>query len=75
MYQEVKLKVSAELDPCPALAITTDGWTSSATESYVTLRAHFIDDNWKMRSLGLQTRHCPDSHTAENLRYIFCSLQ
>ena len=46
-----------------ALAVTSDGWTSIATQNYVTMTAHFIDEEWCMKSLCLQTRHVPESNT------------
>ena len=71
MILDQRGKVQAILDTCHALALTTDGWTSAACESYVTITSHFIDDELKMRSIGLQTRHTPQGHTAENLRDLF----
>jgi hypothetical protein len=49
------------------LAITTDGWTSRATESYITITAHLIDKEWCMNSFVLQTRPLHESHTGKNI--------
>ena len=37
-----------------AFALTTDGWTSRPTESYVTITCNYIDKEWKLRSNVLQ---------------------
>ncbi|KAK0145655.1 Zinc finger BED domain-containing protein 1 [Merluccius polli] len=55
-----------------AIAITksTDGWTSRATESYVTVTAHYITAEWEMKSPVLQTRPLYESHTGTNLAQV-----
>ena len=53
-------------DAC-GMALTTDLWTSNATESYVTVTSHHIDDNWNMLSLVLETSRFSKHHTAENI--------
>ena len=45
MYQETKSKVQDLLATCAGLAVTADGWTSQANQSYTTLTSHFIDEN------------------------------
>ena len=69
MYTNVRKKVLEMLRPVDALACTSDCWTSAAKQSYMTITAHFIDD-WNMKSLCLQTRHCPEQHTAEHLKEL-----
>lgn len=49
------------------VAITHDGWTSCATQSYDTITVHFINASWELRSAVLQTRKVEGSHTAENI--------
>lgn len=71
MYKETKGKVQELIDKCSAIAITADGWTSVATESYITMTGHFLNDDWDLKTVALQTRHCPEHHTAENLKKLF----
>lgn len=66
LYEDIKSTVSECLKQASFLAITTDSWTSRATQSYNTVTAHFIHD-WKLNSFVLQTRAMHESHTAENL--------
>jgi len=35
------------------MAITTDGWTSSANESYTALTGHYIPPDWTLRKATL----------------------
>ena len=49
------------------VALTSDLWTSRATESYMTITCHFLTEMWELRSLVLETFHLELSHTAENI--------
>ena len=46
------------------IALTTDIWTSKATQSFATKTAHFLDKEWKMTSCVLETIYFPGNHTA-----------
>ncbi|XP_060846565.1 E3 SUMO-protein ligase ZBED1-like, partial [Rhopalosiphum padi] len=50
------------------ISLTTDGWTSTAIDSYLTFTAHYFDDNWKLCSVTLSIEEIQESHTAENLK-------
>lgn len=63
LYNEAKSKVQDQLKKAFSVSITTDGWTSRATQSYITVTGHFIDPDWVMRSYVLQTRILEASHT------------
>ena len=52
------------------IALTTDGWTSCATQSYVTHTVHYIDNNRKLASGVLETARFRGSHTAERLAAV-----
>lgn len=49
------------------IALTTDGWTSLATNAYVTVTAHLISETWELNDFVLQTKELRSSHTAENV--------
>ena len=49
------------------MALTTDAWTSCATNSYVTITAHHISQKWELKSHVLQTRVFNESHTGKNI--------
>ena len=45
-----------------SIALTTDIWTSRATQAFATTTAHFIDEDWRLVSYVLETVHFPGSH-------------
>ena len=58
------------------IALTTDIWTSKATQSFAMTTAHFLDKEWKLTSCVLETIHFPGNHTAirisEKLQEVLC---
>ena len=66
-YGEVKRIVEKGLNDVSDVAITTDAWTSLATESYVTVTVHYITKEWQMKSAVLDTSELDERHSAENL--------
>ncbi|KAI7806357.1 E3 SUMO-protein ligase ZBED1-like [Triplophysa rosa] len=49
------------------ITLTTDAWTSIATEAYLGITCHYIKDNWEMVTLVLCTKPLEDRQTAENI--------
>ena len=47
------------------VALTTDIWTSRATQSFATTTAHFLDKQWKLTTCVLETVHFPGHHTGK----------
>ena len=66
-YDEEKISLTSELDSADPVSLTTDTWTSSATESYITVTEHHIDSKWEMHSNVLVTRAMLERHTGENI--------
>lgn len=66
-YNEVVEKMSVMLAGAQYISITTDTWTSLATESYLTITVHYIDDKWSLISRILGTMLLEDRHTGQNL--------
>lgn len=67
LYNKVKVEVKEQLFNTERVPITTDAWTSCATDSYVTITAHHISPGWELRSHILQTRVFNESHTGKNI--------
>ena len=68
-YDELKAK-SVQLlggDSSQGVALTTDMWKSIATEGYIGVTAHYIDQSWCLRSLVLSTEAMEERHTAVNI--------
>ena len=66
-YEEQKTVLTDELQTIDSVAITTDTWTSNATDSYITVTEHHITDDWEMKSNVLMTRAMPERHTGVNI--------
>ena len=49
-----------------SMALTTDIWTSMATEAYMTVIGHYIDPNCKLQNFVLETLSFPERHTGVN---------
>ena len=49
------------------VCLTTDCWTACTTRGYITLTAHFIDDDWKLNSKLLNFSHLEPPHTGHEL--------
>lgn len=70
LYTKVKKRILTDSNKAYFIAVTTDGWTSRAAQSYITITAHYIDDNFEIQNHTLQTRQLNSSHTAENLAEV-----
>ena len=68
MYEETRGKILSDLKDLSGAGVTTDGWTSLATQGYVTVTLHFIDKEWNLKSIVLETKELKGSHTAEHLK-------
>lgn len=69
IYSEASSNIHGELQGIYGVGITTDAWTSLATESYITYTAHYITKEWEMRSKVLSTNATTERHTSENLAH------
>ena len=67
LYNLKKAEIMKEMSEALSVAVTTDSWTSHATQSYTTITAHYIDTEWKQKSKVLYTRSNGKAHTSANL--------
>lgn len=66
-HAEGRSRLTTALSSAVGLALTTDMWTSRAMEGYLTATVHFVNKDWKMCSLVLETAGFLQHHTAENI--------
>ena len=52
------------------LFLTTDIWTSSLTETFLSLTCHFLTSQWEFVDCLLATKCFPEHHTGENISAI-----
>lgn len=66
-YIRVYDNIKKNLLTATAVSLTTDTWTSSSSQSFIGITAHFINECGFLTSHLLSCLECPESHTAENL--------
>ena len=70
MYEELKENVAKELVDVEYFSATSDLWSSTNMEPYLSFTVHFISNDWEIHNRCLQTLFCPSDHTAENLAEV-----
>ena len=68
LYSQVKENVvTASLNNVLSFSATTDFWTSSTSQPYITITVHFINSEWILKSFSLDTSVVYEDHTGENI--------
>ncbi|XP_065193216.1 E3 SUMO-protein ligase ZBED1-like [Sycon ciliatum] len=55
--------LTSRLKSVSGCCLTTDAWTSKATQSYNTVTVHFVTETWELESAVVETALFPGSHT------------
>lgn len=66
-YKQCLLKARQQLVSVESVCLTTDTWTSENMDSFLAITAHFINDDFKLKSLLLECSELPIAHTSINL--------
>jgi hypothetical protein len=74
LYNEVVTSVTARLKQANYFALTTDMWTSSVMESYMSLTIHFVNDDWLLENIALGAFPMMEDHTADNISSALLAL-
>ncbi|KAK2653795.1 hypothetical protein Ddye_013651 [Dipteronia dyeriana] len=77
LYCIEKTKVKTLLEEAPGrICLTSDLWTSIATDGYMCLTAHFIDKNWVLQKKVLSFCFMPPPHDrvslADKIKTLLC---
>ncbi|KAL4096603.1 hypothetical protein QTP88_021523 [Uroleucon formosanum] len=48
MYDDKMMELKRNLENIKCVALTTDGWTSLAVDSYITFACHYFNENWEL---------------------------
>ena len=67
MKDDCTAQMKKKIESINGIGLTTDAWTSLATENYITYTAHYITKDYDMKSKVLSTHCSEERHTAENL--------
>lgn len=67
-YNDIRNKLREDLSGVEYVSLTSDGWTSRATESYLTITCHFVV-NYELHAAVLSTKPLTNGvhHTSENI--------
>lgn len=65
LYNSTHQRIAAELDGVSFYSATTDLRSSRVMQPYLSLTLHFINDDWTLRSVCLQTAYFHDEHQGE----------
>ena len=49
------------------VSLTTDGWKSIASQRFVSLKCHWINNDWEVKSAAIDAQVLPGNHTASQL--------
>ena len=72
LYNEVKTKVVIpKLEQAAHFSVTTDLWTSNSNSPFMSFTIHFIDSDWCLQSLCLDTVPLYNDHTGQNIAEAF----
>uniref|UniRef100_A0A3Q2YJJ4 Zinc finger BED domain-containing protein 4-like n=2 Tax=Hippocampus comes TaxID=109280 RepID=A0A3Q2YJJ4_HIPCM len=66
-HQEMTEKLKNVLQDTECVVLTTDIWTSVATEAYLGVTCHFLGEDWEMKSLYLTTMRLEERHMAVDI--------
>lgn len=67
VYTDEKQLLMNELMETSFVALTTDIWTSSQTQAYLSVTAHYITRQFQLTSAVLKTVNMTTTHTGENI--------
>ncbi|XP_039618326.1 E3 SUMO-protein ligase ZBED1-like [Polypterus senegalus] len=63
LYNACRSQVEKDVRSVVHYALTTDLWTSRATQPYMSVTIHYISKDWILCAHCLQTAYFPDDHT------------
>ncbi|KAK1904230.1 Zinc finger BED domain containing protein 1 [Dissostichus eleginoides] len=68
LYNSTRQRVAKELEEVSFYSATTDLWSSRTMQPYMSLTVHFINNDWTLRSVCLQTAYFPEDHTENGVK-------
>ena len=64
LYKDNKLRLKSMLEHCPGrISLTSDLWTSIATDGYICLTTHFINNDWELHKVTLNFAFMAPPHS------------
>ena len=67
LYEETRQDLLEQLEKeCSYFSLTTDLWSSTSLQPYMSCTVHYINSSWEFLSHCLQAHYTPEDHTGEN---------
>ena len=67
-YNDCRIKLKTTLQSCTfSVALTSDIWSGNAKEDYLSVVAHFVNDNWELEKRVIGFRLIDVAHSGENI--------
>jgi len=67
MYKTLATTVIEELKETPAVSLTSDIWTSSCNDAYISVTASFINNDWQLVNRTLANEPMEERHMAAHI--------
>lgn len=67
LYESAQFKVKELLSDVDSICLTTDSWTSVNNDSFLAVTAHFINRQFRLKSVLLECAQMENQHTAIHL--------
>ena len=64
LLKEHLLEICNVIEYC---SMTTDGWKSQATQGYIDLNIHYVDEDFELKLMLLSFKHFPADHSSQNI--------
>lgn len=76
IYADVKMRIANELQTIQYVALTFDYWTSNTLHPYIAITAHWINENWELKTFCLSCTSLDVEHTENNVKeMVLCVLE
>lgn len=75
MYDNCVNKIKELITGVHSISLTSDIWTCShSNESFISLTAHWVSEDYEYKHVVLHCKHFPGAHTGDNIKEIFLEM-
>lgn len=67
IYEKVRTIIELQIESAESISFTSDIWTSRNNDPYMSLTAHYIDDEFKRKEFVVSCSYFPGAHTGERV--------
>ena len=67
LYSATRASVKSQISTTEYFAATTDIWSSSTMEPYLSYTLHYVSQDWEIKNHCLETLYLPQDHTGINI--------